>query len=201
MLLVTDFWRSFPEQWTAASGLRGRTVAGLRTVRDFLKYCDRPDAVFLLNAAGNIRLVYQLAACFLVRPRLRRPLVVVDIVLRAPVHAVDYAVLPLKRFLISRVDRHILYFTDLTGYQKWFGVDPAKCAYVPFKVNIPFPESIERYSQGEYVLCFGRSQRDWETFFGAMRQLPLSRRGFAGFPAGKVSDPRREHPRKCKSPG
>jgi hypothetical protein len=99
------------------------------------------------------------------------------------------------------VDRHILYFTDLTGYQKWFGVDPAKCAYVPFKVNIPFPESIERYSQGEYVLCFGRSQRDWETFFGAMRQLPLSRRGFAGFPAGKVSDPRREHPRKCKSPG
>ena len=77
-------------------------------MRDFLKYCDRPDAVFLLNAAGNIRLVYQLTGCFLARPRLRRPLIAVDIVLRAPVHAVDYATHPLKRFLISRVDRHLL---------------------------------------------------------------------------------------------
>jgi glycosyltransferase involved in cell wall biosynthesis len=172
MLIVTDFWRSFPANWTASTGVKGKSVSEVWTLTKCLEYCDNPDTVFVINAAAHAALLLQLAAVFTLRPKLRKPLISVDVVLRAPVRAIHYAVLPLKRFLLSRVDHHILYFTDLRGYKKWFGVGPERSSYVPFKVNVPFSGSIEGTSGGEYVLCFGRSQRDWHTFFEAMRLVP-----------------------------
>lgn len=74
-----------------------------------------------------------------------------------------------------KVDLHLLFFNDLSGYERWFGITPAKSKFVPFKVNswetIAHDETAN--GEGEYVFCGGRSLRDLETFKRAMAQVPF----------------------------
>jgi glycosyltransferase involved in cell wall biosynthesis len=74
--------------------------------------------------------------------------------------------------LFSKVDHHIHYFRDLTGYERIYGIGPNRSSFVPFKANllsgVAGPPSI---NEGEYILCFGRSMRDYETFFDAMEKV------------------------------
>jgi len=54
-----------------------------------------------------------------------------------------------------------------------FGINAARSSAVPFKANLlethhPQPGRAKE----EYILCFGRSLRDFDTFFDAVEQLP-----------------------------
>ena len=92
--------------------------------------------------------------------------------LRAPLTPKAKWALPLKRFLFSRIDHFTLYARNLDGYQKYFGIGPDRASYLPFKPNIRYRYQYQVHPDGRYILCFGRSERDYDTFFRAMEKLP-----------------------------
>ena len=130
----------------------------------FLRQCRQADLVILDDDQERLRL-----ACLL-RPFSRFRLVSVDLILRPPSGFKARLRANAKRRLLSQVDRFILYFKDTAGYERIYGIDPARTAYVPFKVNgweqrSSWPSAVE----GDYVLCAGRTLRDVATFVEAMR--------------------------------
>src|ERR1700719_4440184 len=150
MLIVTNF-RSFPLSWTASSGESGQSTAAA-SYRDFVKFRHRPDAVYLVNC--DARLTFQLAAAALL-PGTRRPLISVDLILRRPAGLLAHLSVPVKRFLLSHVDRFIHYFRDVRAYQEIFGIGEDRSSFVPFKSNLSDRHQIGPLREGEYVLCFG----------------------------------------------
>jgi glycosyltransferase involved in cell wall biosynthesis len=136
----------------------------------FVRKCLGADLVILnidqkrLMLAGLARLLW---------PAARFRLVSADLILRPPRAWKDRAKVLLKRALFSRVDRFVLYFKDLRGYERFYGIGPGRAAYVPFKVN-GWDEIRARpaaaAAEGEYVLCAGRTLRDVATFVEAMRR-------------------------------
>lgn len=160
----------FPGEWRTASGVAG-TSRVARTFEDVSGQLGDADLV-LIN--GDPDLVMRLSRFFLSRPARRRPLVSVDIVLRAPPPGVVPATKTLvKRLLLKRVDHFIHYFTDLRGYSRYFGITPERSSFVPFKPNLRYRHEAVPSPDGTYVLCFGRSLRDYDTFFAAAQMLPL----------------------------
>jgi glycosyltransferase involved in cell wall biosynthesis len=107
-------------------------------------------------------------------PWKRKPIVAVDLVLRRPKTFPARLAALVKRLLLARIDHFIHYFRDLDGYSSWYGITPQRSSFVPFKPNLRY-----RYEPrldlpgGDYVLCFGRSLRDYDTFFDAMQGLPF----------------------------
>jgi glycosyltransferase involved in cell wall biosynthesis len=167
MLILTNFER-FPEQWRSSSGKTGESIQ-VRTVLDILRNVQRAELI-LINC--DVYLTMQVAALFLFLPFLRRPVLSHDLVLRPPRTWKARLTLPVKRFLLARVDHFTLHFRDLSGYQKHFGIRPERCSYTPFKPNIRFRYEYTVGSEGDYILCFGRSERDYDSFFAAMAELP-----------------------------
>ena len=167
MLIVHNF-RAFPEKWKAATGQQGTSIYAGDQVAAFLKHRRNPEAVYVVN--GNVALAMELAARML--GGARRPLIAVDLVLREPEHFADRMLLPLKKALLGRVDRFIHYFRDLRGLTRVYGIRPERSSYVSFKVNLADRHALAPEPEGEYVLCFGRSMRDFDTFLAAMERLP-----------------------------
>lgn len=141
----------------------------LRGAWNFLRH-SREAGLVIINC--DVVLAMKLAALYLVFPWLRRPILGHDIVLRRPVNWKTRWPLPLKRFLLSRIDHFSLHFTILDGYQKYFGIGPERASYLPSKPNIRYRYDYKVGPDGEYVLCFGRSERDYDSFFRAMEMLP-----------------------------
>ena len=113
-------------------------------------------------------------ACLLrwVWPAARFRLVSADLILRPPKTAKDRLKVLLKRVLFKRVDGFVLYFKDLKGYERFYGIGPGRAIYVPFKVN-GWDEISRRppgTPDGSYVLCAGRTLRDVGTFVEALRR-------------------------------
>ena len=167
MLIVHNF-RAFPEKWQAASGRQGTSIHAGQRAEGFLQHRRNPEAVLMVN--GNVPLVMELAARMLVGARC--PLIAVDLVLREPDNLAGRLLLPMKRALLSRVDRFIHYFRDLRGLTRVYGILPERSSYVSFKVNLADRHALAPDPEGEYVLCFGRSMRDFDTFLAAMERLP-----------------------------
>ena len=135
MLLLTNF-RRFPEKWTSSSGISGRAVMLEESSPwKFLRQSKDADLV-IINC--HVGLTLKLAALYLLFPWLRRPILTNDIVLRAPRNLKQSLVLPLKRFLLSRIEHFTLHFKNLEGYNKYYGIDPARVSYLPFKANIRY---------------------------------------------------------------
>jgi glycosyltransferase involved in cell wall biosynthesis len=164
--VVTNF-RSFPAEWSSGDGARGTSVYS-ENAQGFLAERRNPDALFVVN--GDLRLLRSLAWAMLRGPK--RPLIAVDLVLRAPDDLWGRVALLLKRAMLRRVDHFIHYFRDLRGLEKYYGITEARSSFVPFKVNLISRHSLEPAPDGEYVLCFGRSMRDYDTFLAAMEKLP-----------------------------
>ena len=167
MLIVHNF-RAFPEKWKAATGQQGTSFHAGQRAAAFLKHRRNPQAVFVVN--GNVALTMELAARMFGGPR--RPLIAVDLVLREPENIAAGLLLPFKKALLSRVDRFIHYFRDLRGLTRVYGIGPERSSYVSFKVNLADRHALAPNPEGEYVLCFGRSMRDFDTFLAAMERLP-----------------------------
>jgi glycosyltransferase involved in cell wall biosynthesis len=166
MRIVTNFER-FPARWTAG-GVAGEGVTA-RTWQEFRSALASADAL-LIN--GQPALVLRLCVLFMSQPWLRKPLVSVDIVLREPLTAQARVAVFLKRILLKQVSLFVHYFRDLSGYRRWFGIGEERSCFVPFKPNIRNVFAIPPYCSGEYVLCMGRSMRDFDTFVTAIGRLP-----------------------------
>ena len=169
MLILTNFER-FPETWQAVGGETGQAQV-VRTLSEFIKGSSDAD---LLIINGDIPLVLKLSGFFLLFPFLRKPLIAVDLVLRRPERSKTGNVgRVVKKLLFGRVDHFIHYFKDLSSYERFFGIGPDRSSFVPFKPNIRYRHEVQPNSEGDYVLCFGRSLRDYDTFFDAMEKVAL----------------------------
>jgi glycosyltransferase involved in cell wall biosynthesis len=136
---------------------------------DFLKHSRKADLV-IINC--DVELTLWLSALYLLFPWLRRPILAHDIVLRKPTTFRARSSAIVKRFLFSFIDHFSLHFTNLDGYQKYWGIGPDRASYLPSKPNIRYRQEYQVGPDGEYILCFGRSERDYDSFFQAMEQLP-----------------------------
>jgi glycosyltransferase involved in cell wall biosynthesis len=169
MHIVTNF-PGFPAEWRSSDGRRG-TGSAADTIGAFVRHRRGRDTVFLVDC--NPGLVLGLSALFLALPFLRRPLIALDLVLRRPLSLRQRLLHPLKRFLLARADLYINYFADVRGLTAVYGISPKRCTFVPFKANLPEPDHQDSAEASEdYVLCFGRSMRDFDTFFAAVERLP-----------------------------
>lgn len=166
MIVLTNF-RRFPERWTTSSGATGRAFM-MTKVSEFFRHSRRADFI-IINCDVGITL--WLSALYLLFPWLRRPILCHDIVLRKPISLRARVTAPIKRFLLSRIDHFSLHFTNLDGYRQFFGIAPDRASYLPSKPNIRYRYPYRVSPNGEYILCFGRSERDYDTFFASMEQL------------------------------
>jgi glycosyltransferase involved in cell wall biosynthesis len=167
VLILTNFVR-FPLEWQTPEGLQGKTLI-TNSLTGLLRHSRRADLV-IINC--DTRLLLGLRAAYLLLPFLRRPILGHDIVLRKPLNWRARLSHPIKRFLFSGVDHYSLHFRDLEGYTRYFGIGPERASYVPFKPSIRGRDSFRTGTEGEYVLCLGWSERDYDTFFAAMERLP-----------------------------
>lgn len=169
--VLTNFRRMDGVQGTlfvADSKYIGELTGGVtRFIKEALN-CD----VVVLNV--DTRRLFLLCLLKVVLPFWKLTLVSVDIHLSQPTNWISKCGICIKRLLLSKVDRFILYFKDFDGYSRYYGIGPEKVSYVPFKVNeweaLPAPESVS--SDGSYILTAGRGLRDLPTFIEAMRNIP-----------------------------
>lgn len=135
----------------------------------FIANCLRADLVILDTAVEKLMLA---CAVKWVVPMLRFRIVSVDLILRTPKSRTGRVKAFFKRLLLKQVHRFILFFKDLRGCERFYGIGADRAIYVPFKVN-GWEEIEERSTptaEGDYVLCAGRTLRDINTFVEAMRR-------------------------------
>jgi glycosyltransferase involved in cell wall biosynthesis len=117
--------------------------------------------------------LYRLCCLCWLWPLKRFKLISVDLILLPPMGWKQRIVARIKRLLLRKVDRFILYFTDVQGYERFYGISAARCSYVPFKVDswedLASPSSLS--PDGEYIFSGGRTLRDLPTFIAAMRRI------------------------------
>jgi glycosyltransferase involved in cell wall biosynthesis len=159
----------FPEKWTLDSGECG-TAQVLNSYEEFAANLQKAD---LLLVNGDPALVMKLARLFLLNPKLKKPLVALDLVFRRPETFRMKVAALVKRYLLNQVDHFIHYFRDTSGYARYYGITTERSSFVHFKPNLRYRYEPQRNGEGRYVLCFGRSQRDYDLFFEAMAQLPF----------------------------
>lgn len=167
MRILTNFDR-FPQTWSVSTGETGTAVI-LKTFPQFLRELRQSD-LLLIN--GDVSLVFRLCLYFLVFPNRRRPIVAVDMVLRKPLTWGARLRTLFKKALFARVSHFVNYFQKSEGYKRYFGITPERSSFVHFKPNLRYRYDPKTYVEGNYILCFGRSQRDYDTFFQAISLLP-----------------------------
>ncbi len=97
---------------------------------------------------------------------LGKKVVIVDVILRPPAGVKQHLV----RFALGRIDYFIHYFRDVRGYKAAWGIGPDRSGYVPFKPNLR-GRYVPSDREGGYIVCFGQSCRDYDTYFAATRGL------------------------------
>jgi glycosyltransferase involved in cell wall biosynthesis len=167
MIILTNT-SGLPENWTAWNGEAGRSIYAptLSKLLSHVRGCD----LVLIHSDPNLLL--QLSAVFIALPFLRRPLLASETVLRKPDGISRKLTLPVKRFLLSRVDHFMHLFPDLSGYRRVFGIGPERSSFISSKPNLRYRCTAEPNPDGEYILCLGWSMRDFDTFFTAVERLP-----------------------------
>jgi glycosyltransferase involved in cell wall biosynthesis len=166
--ILTNLER-FPESWSLPSGDHGT----VRVCTRFAEFRAGLDTADVLLIDGDLALVYKLCACFAAFPWMRKPLVCVDLVLVYPATFRARLKCMVRKALLRRVDHFINYFRHSDGYAKFFGITPVRSSFIHFKPNVRHRFATVPNHGGDYVLCFGRSRRDYDTFFNAMEKLSL----------------------------
>lgn len=170
MLIVTNY-AALPAQWRAASGVAGETVQA-RTLAEFrAAAAAREDAVFVIS--GDAHTVMQLVLARRLLPGFKHPIVAVDLIFRRPSTVKSRLSHLVKRPFLSGADLYINFFADARGVAEIYGIPPERCAYVPFKVNLDLAEVARAEKTEEFVLTFGRSMRDFDTYFAAMERVSV----------------------------
>jgi glycosyltransferase involved in cell wall biosynthesis len=98
---------------------------------------------------------------------LRRHVIVVDVILRPHDFSLKHRLL---RTAMNYIDYFIHYFRDVSGYRHFWNIGPDRSGYVPFKANLRGKYMPQR-REGSYIVCFGQSCRDYDTYFAATQGL------------------------------
>jgi glycosyltransferase involved in cell wall biosynthesis len=134
----------------------------------------RWSADFLVLNIDPKRLLFACAAFLALSPRpfRRCKIVSVDLLLRPPRSLAQRLMNLAKGLLYRQVDLFLLYFRNIDGYVRHFGIPRRRVAYVPFKVNSWERIRARRDSlgDGEYALLSGATFRDHATFVEAVRK-------------------------------
>jgi glycosyltransferase involved in cell wall biosynthesis len=130
------------------------------------------DAVVLDNGYA-----YLISFCFLkMFSPWRFNLMFVDFNLYVPGSSLARLFALFKVVALKAVDHFAQLFKDTAGYQHYFGIDPKRNSYLPFKVN-GWEAGLDTYvadpCDGSYAICVGRTFRDHKTFIEAMRLCGL----------------------------
>ncbi len=176
MRILTDF-QKFPEKWTISDRLKGESRRTLtnpsrRNLAEWISQIRQADLIIVQQSVAR---VFWLALIFALAPFLRRPIVLVDVLLRQPRSAGQRVKAFLKRQLLNRVNHFIHYFQALEGYEALYGISPSRSSYIPFKANLYRDARVPAIAASEkeqYVFSAGWSLRDYDTFFAAIEQLP-----------------------------
>jgi glycosyltransferase involved in cell wall biosynthesis len=164
--ILTNFAR-FPEVWKS-SGYSG-SARVVSNTRQLLKNCFDAELI-IINC--DVPAVLTLCFVFFLFPFSKKRLVAVDLVLRKPKGLGAHAGAFIKRLLLARVNHFVNYFRDLEGYRRYYGIGPTRSSFVFFKPNIRDQYAVQAHPDGEYVLCFGRSLRNYDSFIDAVAVLP-----------------------------
>ncbi len=167
MRIITNFER-FPERWSVSTGESGTA----RTLKGFGAFLREAPGCDLILVNCDVRLTLGLCAWFTAFPWKRRPLVAVDLVLGRPGTRFARVLTWGKRLLLRRVGHFVNYFRQSEGYARWYGITPERSSFIHFKPNLRYRHESQPEPGGEYVLCFGRSRRDYDTFLRAVSTLP-----------------------------
>lgn len=167
MRILTNM-KSFPERWQSSGGVSASAESAC-TAWEFVARAPGFD-VILIDCDPWLTL--KLCALFIPFWFRRKPIVAVDLVLRPPTTWMSRVASIFKKQLFLRVNHFIHYFRQLDNYEKYFGIGSDRSSYVPFKSNIKGRFAYTPNYDGEYVLCFGRSERDFDTFIRAVDKLP-----------------------------
>lgn len=142
-----------------------------RSWRGYFKLLVGADRADLIAINIDTAALFRLCLMRWLLPFARVPLVSVDIIFSRPEGPFQHLAALVKRVILKKVDLFVLYFRDLSGYQRYYGIGPDRAAYVPFKSNSweIFSPSQKCNSDGNYVLAAGRTKRDFATYIEAMR--------------------------------
>lgn len=96
---------------------------------------------------------------------------VFDLILKRPDTTLERISARVKSVLLRSIDLFLMIHHDWTGYCTCFGIDPARCRYIPFKANnLDLAASIQSVDGG-YVLACGASHRDFNTFMKSVAAI------------------------------
>lgn len=170
IILINNF-HAFPSKWQASSGERGTSLQAT-SAKDFVELArTNPGSVVLVNCSPRITL--QMGAAKMFGRVGKTPVISVDLVLRAPATIAQKSLWAVKKIFLRQIDLFVHYFRDYRRYAEVFGIPMDRHEFVPFKVNLGDRfEDLPEQPDGEYVLGFGRSLRDYDTFLAAMEMLP-----------------------------
>ena len=177
MRILTDFPR-FPRRWKTSSGIEGEASTALSGAapKSFLKLLGEIRSADVILVQGGSFAVLGILLFFRMLPFLRKPVVVVDLILNRPYTAKQKIIAGVKKILFKRIDHFIHYFRALEGYEQFYGISADRSSYIPFKANIFDSSFIKEYESNEeenYVYMAGSSLRDFDTFFSAIQKLAV----------------------------
>jgi glycosyltransferase involved in cell wall biosynthesis len=171
MRILTDFVH-MPTVWTVQEAADPPAEVKTQSLQGFLPMLKSLPGTDLIVLNGATQHAFALALLFKLWPPLKKPIILVDLILREPTTGYQRWIALLKRKLLQSIDHFILYFRDIQRYAAVYGIRPEKCSYVPFKSNIyARVNNAEPRNKPGYVLAAGYSLRDYDTFFKAMEQL------------------------------
>ncbi|MEM4655319.1 MAG: glycosyltransferase [Thermosphaera sp.] len=124
----------------------------------------------LLN--GCLPGALKLALCKWLVPFNPCKLVVLDILLSTPRSLKGRLKAAIFKFLFRKIDVVFLYYKNTSGLQRYYGIAPKKFRYVPFKINQYELVIAQTPADEGYIFCGGKTRRDFDTFFEAVRDLP-----------------------------
>jgi glycosyltransferase involved in cell wall biosynthesis len=155
------------DAWLSAPGSRVPLLMAM--IRVALK-SYRYEVIFL-NCAGKETLV--LCALLFLLPFNRAKVITADLILRVPTTRWQRFRASVTRMLLRKIRLFIFYHRDFTGYERYFGVDSQRAAYVPFKVNSLDIILRKQPSEGDYLFTGGTSLRDWDTLMEAVKGVSV----------------------------
>ncbi len=169
-LRIVSNIENLPPRWIV-NGVSGESIFA-DSASEFDRYRDAPHTLFLVNCAA--RLLLQLAIRRLLSFRRQPPLIALDFVVLLPPRTLfARAGAALRSLALSKVDFFLNYFTDVESLRKHYGIQSARCGFVDFKANLWDYRVDKPQPDGDYILCFGRSLRDFDTFFSALELSSL----------------------------
>lgn len=96
---------------------------------------------------------------------------VFDLILKYPQTFFERLIAKVKGVAISAIDFIFVIHKDTQGYEKFYGLNPQRFIYIPFKANnFDFCAQLDA-KEGDYIVALGASQRDYRTLVEAAKLI------------------------------